>query len=51
MNVMGVEVNVSPMFSPGDVKLPPLPSFGGEGMKLSLPQANMHKTLPGSSNC
>merc|ERR1740130_2446413 len=35
---MGVEVNVSPLFSPGEVKPPSLPSFGGGGgMKLSLP--------------
>ena len=47
LNVMGVEVNVSPLFSPGEVKLPSLPSFGGGGgMKLSLPQASMDKSGP-----
>ena len=46
LNVMGVEVNVSPLFSPGEIKLPPLPSFGGGGVKLSLPQTNTHTRGP-----
>ena len=44
VSVMGVEVKVSPLFTPGEVKLPPLPSLGGGGMKLSLPRASVHKS-------
>ena len=44
---MGVEVKVSPLFTPGEVKLPPLPSLGGGGMKLSLPRASVHTRVAG----